>query len=190
MIFQLIFRSTEWYQYIINALIVLIGRSLDILSTRYVTKELKLETNKIARKLGWKGIILIQIPLIILGCLDFYFAFLIFFWSLFLFANNIEGSWYVKQVGEDKYQEELKSHIKKSKTWKIVFGEISSIFTFTLSGILILIFLFIFNDLIAVLFICLALICQGGLSTFRSIQYLIYLKKQESVQELIKKINK
>ncbi len=178
MILQLIFHSTEWYQYVINAIIVLIGRSLDILSTRYVTKELKLETNKIARKVGWKGIILIQIPLIILGCIDFYFAFFIFFWSLFLFANNIEGSWYVKEVGEDKYQEELKTHLKKSKAMKIIFGEISYIFTFTLSGILIMIFLFLFNDLIAVFFICLALICQGALSTFRSIQYLFQLKKQ------------
>ena len=183
MIFQLLFRSTEWYQYLINAFIVLLGRSLDILSTRYVTKELKLETNQIARKLGWKGIVIIQLPLIILGCLDFYFAFFIFFWSLFLFANNIEGSWYVKQVGEEEYQEQLKGHIKKSKTWKIIFGEISSIFTFTLSGILILLFLFIFNDLIAVVFICLALICQGGLSTYRSIQYLIYLKKQEAIEK-------
>ncbi|TFG11998.1 MAG: hypothetical protein EU535_06655 [Promethearchaeota archaeon] len=180
MILQLITQNREYSQYIINAIIVIVGRSLDILSTRYVTKELKLETNKLARKLGWKGILLIQIPLIIVGCLEFYFAFFIFFWSLFLFANNIEGSWYVKEIGEDKYQEELKICLTKSKPWKIIFGEISSIFTFTFSGILILLFLFVFNDLIAVLFICLALICQGALSTFRSIQYLFYLKKQKT----------
>ena len=116
MLLQLINRNVEWFQYLINLFIVIIGRALDILSTRYVTKELKLETNKLARKLGWKGMILIQIPLIIIGSLDFYFAFFIFVWSLFLFANNIQGSWYVREIGEDKYQEELKNHVKNYKS--------------------------------------------------------------------------
>lgn len=180
MIFQLINRNGEWYQYFINAFIVIIGRSLDILSTRYVTKELKLETNKLAQKLGWKGMILIQIPLIIIGALDFYFAFFIFIWSLFLFANNIEGSWYVKEVGEESYQKELKSHVDKSKTWKIIFSELSSILTFSIAGILILFFLFIIKDILIVILIAVSLICHGLLGTIRSIQYLIGLKKEKS----------
>ena len=176
---QLIVREVEWYQYLINAFIVIIGRSLDILSTRYVTKELKLETNKLAQKIGWKGMILIQIPLIIIGALDFYFAFFIFIWSLFLFANNIEGSWYVKEIGEDSYQKELKIRVKKSKTWKIVFGELSSLVSFTLAGILILVFLFIIKDLIIVILIAITLISHGLLGTIRSILYLIRLKKEK-----------
>ena len=179
MILQLISKNVEWYQYLINVLIVIIGRSLDILSTRYVTKELKLETNKLAKRLGWKGIILIQIPLIILGALDFYFAIFIFIWSLFLFANNFEGSWYVREVGEDAYQEELKRRVKKVNMRKIILGEFSFLITYTLSGIFILLFLFIFNDIIVVLMICLALICQGALITFRSILYLRGLKKEK-----------
>ena len=182
MLFQILFNNGVWFQYVINALIVIVGRFLDIFSTRYVTRELKLETNKLARKIGWKGIIFIQVPLIILGSLDLYFAFFIFFWSLLLFANNIEGSWYVKEVGEEKYQEELKEHIKNSKSWKVIFGEISNFFTFSLSGLFIIIFLFIFYDLLAVLFICVALICQGALSSFRSIKYLFDLKKEQRIQ--------
>ena len=180
MIFQLLNRNAEWYQYFMNVFIVIIGRSLDILSTRYVTKELKLETNKLAQKIGWKGMILIQIPLIIIGALDFYFAFFIFIWSLFLFANNIEGSWYVKEVGEESYQKELKSRVEKSKTWKIIFGELSSILTFSIAGILILIFLFIIKDLLIVILIAVSLICHGILGTIRSILYLIGLKKEKS----------
>ena len=175
---QLIIREVEWYQYLINAFIVIIGRSLDILSTRYVTKELKLETNKLAQKIGWKGMILIQIPLIIIGALDFYFAFFIFIWSLFLFANNIEGSWYVKEIGEDSYQKELKIRVKKSKTWKIVFGELSHVLTFTIAGILILIFLFIIKDILIVILIAITLISHGLLGTIRYILYLIRLKKE------------
>jgi len=183
MILQLLGHSNEWIQHFMNAIIVVMGRSLDILSTRYVSKELKLETNRLARRVGWKGMILIQIPIIILGTLDFYLAFFIFFWSLFLFANNIEGSWYIKEVGEDSYHAELKLKLKKSKTWKIILGESSHFVTYTVSGVSICIFLFLFNDLLAVLFIALALICQGIIGTFRSITYLLNLKKEKSMKE-------
>ncbi|MFX0142788.1 MAG: hypothetical protein ACFE9C_01825 [Candidatus Hodarchaeota archaeon] len=183
MLFQLILQDTQWYQFLVNAIITIIGRALDILSTRYVTKELKLETNKIARRIGWKGMILIQIPIIILGSLDFYLSFFIFWWSIFLFANNIEGSWYIKQAGEEAYHKELQDRLRKSKTWKILFSEISSFLKFTLAGTFILIFLFVFNDFIAVFLIALALIIQGIFGTISSVIYLLDLKKDKSKKE-------
>ncbi len=183
MLFQLIVRDVEWYQHAINALIVILGRSLDILSTRYVSKELKLETNKLARKIGWKGMLLLQIPIVVLGALDFYLSFFIFFWSLFLFANNMEGSWYVKEVSEEGYQRELKTHVKNSKIWRIILGELSNVITLTGAGVFILLFLFVFNDLFMVFFVALALICKGTVSTIRSILYLFDLKREESKEE-------
>jgi len=154
-----------------------------MLSTRYVTKELKLETNKIARKMGWRGMILIQIPIVILGSLDFYFSFFILWWSILLFANNIEGSWYIKEVGEDKYQNEIKSRLKNSKPWKIIISEMSSILKFTLAGVFILIFLFVFNDYLAVFLISLALIIQGIFGAISSILYLLELKKNNPSED-------
>jgi hypothetical protein len=178
MIFQLIIRDGEWYQYLLNAFIVIIGRLLDIFSTRYVSKELKLETNKLARRIGWRGMILMQIPIIVLGSLDIYLAIFIFMWSLFLFGNNIMGSWNTKQIGEEQYYEDLKSRLKKTKTWQIILSEISYIFTFTITGIIIIVFLFVFNDIIAIIFISLALMCQGLLNTIRSMKYLFDLRKE------------
>ena len=183
MLFQLILHDTQWYQFLLNAIITIIGRFLDMLSTRYVTKELKLETNRIARRVGWKGMVLMQIPIIILGSLDIYFSFFIFWWSILLFANNIEGSWYVKQAGEEAYQKEIKDKLEKSKTWKIIFSECSSFLKFTLAGTFILIFLFVFNDLIAVLLISLALILQGVFGTINSVLYLLHLKKDKSKKD-------
>jgi len=180
MMFQLILQNVEWYQFIINAFITIIGRLLDMLSTRYVTKELKLETNKLARKIGWRGMIILQIPIIILGSIDFYFSFFILWWSIFLFANNIEGSWYIREAGEEEYQKEIKSRLQKSKKWKIMFSELSSIFKFTLAGIFILIFLFLFKDLLAIFLIALALIIQGIFGTISSILYLLDLKREKS----------
>ncbi|MHA2326097.1 MAG: hypothetical protein ACXACB_11890, partial [Promethearchaeota archaeon] len=146
MIFQLINRDVEWSQFVINALITILGRSLDLISTRYVSKELKLETNRLAKRIGWRGMILMQLPIVALGALDFYFSFFILWWSILLFANNIEGSWYIKEVGEDKYYNELESRVKNSTMKKIYFSEISYILKFTLAGTFIIVFLFIYND--------------------------------------------
>jgi len=179
MIFQILLKNVGEYQILINIIIATIGRVLDLISTRYVSKELKLETNKFARRFGWTGAIIIQIPLILLCSLDFYLALFIFVWSFYLFANNLEGSWYVRQVGEDNYQQELKGLVEKSKTLRIVLGEISALLTFTLSGVFILVFIFVLNDLIGVVFICVALIFQGILGTVRSIKYLMDLKQEK-----------
>ncbi|MFX1529618.1 MAG: hypothetical protein ACFFBC_00750 [Promethearchaeota archaeon] len=183
MIFQLIIQNVEWYQYLINILIAVIGRALDLLSTRYVSKELKLETNRLAKRIGWKGMIMMQIPVVILGALDFYFSFFILWWSIFLFANNIEGSWYIKETGEAEYHNELKSRVKKSTIWKILFSEISYILKFSLAGIFIIIFLFVYYDLLAVFLISLALIIQGIFGAISSISFLINLRKNDHLDE-------
>ena len=183
MIYQLITQEVQWYQFLINAFITLIGRLLDLLSTRYVSKELKLETNKLARRVGWKGMVLMQIPLVVLGALDFYFSFFIFWWSVFLFANNIEGSWYIKEAGEEKYHKELTSRVKNSTLGKILFSELSYILKFTLAGIFIILFLFVYDDLLAVFLICLALIIQGIFGAISSISYLLHLRKSKSLEE-------
>ncbi len=65
-----------------------------------------------------------QIPIIILRALDLYFSLFIFWWSILLFASNIEGSWYIKVAGEDTYHKELESRVKKStnRIKKIIFS--------------------------------------------------------------------
>lgn len=170
-------QDVGFWIYILNLSLVIFARFLDMISTYYVSKELQLETNKLARKVGWKGMIFMQIPIIIIGTLDFYFALFIFCWSLLLFGNNIQGSWYIKKIGEDSYQKELASHLESVKSCKIIISELSYLLTFSFTGLLILISIFVFNDEIAVFFISLALICQGLIGTVRTIRYLLDLKK-------------
>lgn len=177
--YQIIMKDIGSWVYLINIFLVIFARFLDMISTYYVSKELQLETNKLARKLGWKGMILIQIPIIILGSLDFYFALFIFCWSLLLFGNNIQGSWYIKKIGEDSYQKELSSHLESVKSWKIIISELSYLLTFSFTGLMILLSIFVFNDKIAVFFISLAFICQGIIGTVRTIRYLFELKKEK-----------
>lgn len=176
MLMQLIYQNSN---FLINLLIVSIGRTLDILSTYYVTAKLKLETNKIARRIGWKGMILVQIPILILGSLDFYLALFIFLWSLYLFANNLESSWFIRDKGEEQYYNDLKDILKRTPVTKIIIGEISLIFSFSVSGVLMLILVFIFRDFIAAFFIGLAMVCHGLLGSYRSLRYLLSLRKEE-----------
>ncbi|MFX1405723.1 MAG: hypothetical protein ACFFBW_02110 [Promethearchaeota archaeon] len=177
--YQIIIRDVGNWLYILNIILVIFARFLDMFSTYYISKELQLETNKLARRLGWKGMIIMQIPIIILGSLDFYFALFIFCWSLLLFGNNIQGSWYVKKVGEEAYQKELSSQLDSVKSWKIIFSELSYLITFSFTGLLIILAIFIYNDKIAVFFISLALICQGIIGSVRTIHYLLELKKEK-----------
>lgn len=180
---------TQDSNYLINFFIVFAGRALDMISTYYVTAKLKLETNKLARKIGWKGMLIMQTPILILGSLDLYLALFIFLWSLFLTSNNIESSWYVRDRGEDRYYDELKEMLKRTPATKIIIGEISMILSFSLSGVLILIFVFIFQDFIAAFFIALAMICHGILGTYRSLSYLLLLRKnvlKESKEKEVK----
>ena len=163
---------------LVNLLIVCAGRALDILSTYYVTAKLKLETNKLARRIGWKGMILVQIPILILGSLDFYLALFIFLWSLYLFANNLESSWFIRDKGEEQYYDDLKDILRRTSIRKILIGEISLIFSFGISGVLMLILVFIFRDFIAAFFIGLAMVCHGLLGSYRSLRYLLTLRRE------------
>ena len=66
---------------------------------------------------------------------------------------------------------------------KILFSEISYVLKFTLAGTFIIVFLFIYNDLLAVFLISFALIIQGILSTISSILYLHGIKKSKSEKQ-------
>ncbi|MFX1357931.1 MAG: hypothetical protein ACFFA8_11705, partial [Promethearchaeota archaeon] len=60
--YQIIIRDVGNWLYILNIILVIFARFLDMFSTYYISKELQLETNKLARRLGWKGMIIMQIP--------------------------------------------------------------------------------------------------------------------------------
>jgi len=161
-----------------------VGRVLDILSTYYVTAKLKLETNRIARRIGWKGMILVQIPIIILGSLELYLALFIFLWSLYLFANNLENCWYVRDKGEEQYFKDLKDILKRTPIRKIIIGEISLIISFSFSGFLMIIFVFVLKDFIIAFFIGLAMVCYGLFGSFRSLNYLLMIRKESKTKDI------
>ena len=175
-------------QYIINCSIIIIGRGLDIWSTYRLTPKLELETNNLIKKLGWKGGIILQIPIVILGALYNTFTLFIFVFSFLITAHNISGSWLVKGMGEEEYTEMLKDGLSKVKKFRNIFlDEISPVLVYCIPNMLIWFFffqivpftveIFIENTITAYIFIItFAIFFFGAINTVRNIFYLIRLK--------------
>src|SRR3974390_1125132 len=86
-------------------LLLFVSRGMDFLSTWIATPNLVLEGNPIARKLGWKW----GIPLNVLLCFAFAFwpmpAIVISTTSVLVAARNFQSAWLMRSLGEQFYRE-------------------------------------------------------------------------------------
>jgi hypothetical protein len=86
-------------------LLLVISRGMDILSTRIATPNLLLEGNPVAKKLGWRW----GIPLNIAMCFGFslwpFPAIVISTTSLFVAARNFQSAWLMRSLGEEQYRD-------------------------------------------------------------------------------------
>lgn len=162
-------------EFLLNAALTALGRVLDLASTYYVTRQMVLETNRRVQKAGWRGAILLQIPAIIAGALNTYIAFFLMLWSLFVAASNLEGSYYVREKGEEAYYRELREMVKRTPWRKLVLGEINLLGSMVIAGILLFVFLAL-QDGLGIAMVALALIVHGTMKTVRAIQYLKRLR--------------
>jgi hypothetical protein len=80
------------------------GRSLDFFSTWVATPNLMLEANPIARKMGWRVGIVINVAM----CVAFAFwplpAIVITTTSILVAARNFQGAWLMRSMGELSYR--------------------------------------------------------------------------------------
>lgn len=121
----------EWFPLAFNVSIAGLGRALDLVSTWYVTPRLKLETSSVVGRLGWKGAVALQIPIVALASLHVSVALLVFFFSLFLAAGNVQGAWFVRGVGEENYFEMMVKAARRAKWWEIVVSEAAHLALYT-----------------------------------------------------------
>src|SRR5271157_2579265 len=86
-------------------LLLLTARGMDFLSTRIATPTLALEGNPIAKKLGWKWGLVVNLAL----CLGFAFwplpAIVISTTSILVAARNFQSAWLMRSLGEHRYRE-------------------------------------------------------------------------------------
>jgi len=86
-------------------LLLVISRGMDILSTWIATPHLLLEGNPIAKKLGWRW----GLPLNIAMCFGFALwplpALVISTTSLLVAARNFQSAWLMRSLGEQRYRD-------------------------------------------------------------------------------------
>jgi hypothetical protein len=86
-------------------LLLVISRGMDILSTWIATPNLLLEGNPVAKKLGWRW----GIPLNIAMCFGFavwpFPAIVISTTSLLVAARNFQSAWLMRSLGEQRYRD-------------------------------------------------------------------------------------
>ncbi len=167
--------ATTVEEFFLNAVLTGLGRMLDLATTYYVTRQMVLETNRRIQKAGWRGAILLQIPAIVVGAFNTYIAFFILMWSVFVATSNLEGSYYVRDKGEDAYFKELRELVNRTPWRKLVLGEINLLGSMVIAGILLLVFLGL-QDGLGIFMVALALIVHGILKTVKAIQYLKRLR--------------
>jgi hypothetical protein len=111
--------------YALVFLLLLMSRGMDFLSTWVATPNMVLEGNPIARKLGWKWGILVNLLL----CFLFAFwplpAIVIATTSLMVAARNFQFAWLMRSLGEQRYRD---WHIERIQETNI------SLFLFCLFG--------------------------------------------------------
>lgn len=91
--------------YILLFLVMFFSRAMDFVSTWLATPNMVLEGNPIAKKLGWRW----GIPLNLMLCVLFAFwplpAIVISTTSVLVAARNFQGAWLMRSMGEHQYRD-------------------------------------------------------------------------------------
>ena len=102
------------WQYSINLAIAVLGRTLDLLTTWYVSPTLKFELNPIAKRAGWKRFILLNIVICVIFALWFNALLMLFVMSILAAANNLNQFWIMHITRKSKEPETFKELGKKA----------------------------------------------------------------------------
>jgi hypothetical protein len=101
--------------YALMFLLMLFSRSMDFLSTWVATPHMVLEGNPIAKKLGWKWGIVVNLAL----CFLFGFwplpAMVISTTSLLVAARNFQSAWLMRTMGEQAYRDWYVAQIQETR---------------------------------------------------------------------------
>lgn len=102
-------------------LVLLIARGLDFLSTWVATPNMVLEGNPIAKKLGWRW----GVPLNVALCFGFAFwplpAIVISTTSILVAARNFQSAWLMRSLGEQLYRDWHVERVRETSITLYVF---------------------------------------------------------------------
>ena len=92
-------------EYFLMLALLIFGRGMDFLSTWIATPNLALEGNPIAKKLGWKWGLLLNVVLVFTLAVWPLSALVVSTASVLVAARNFQSAWLMRSLGEDAYRE-------------------------------------------------------------------------------------
>ena len=111
------FGSRSWWGY---ALLILAGRACDLGSTYLATPDLKLEGNPIARRLGWRGGILLSLATAVIFGTWPLIAISVTTTSALVAGRNFQHAWLMRSMGEAAYQTMFSEQVWRSPRWLVL----------------------------------------------------------------------
>jgi len=100
--------------YFLLLLLLVFARGMDFLSTWIATPNLALEGNPIAKKLGWKWGLLLNLLLVVVLARWPLSALVIATASVLVAARNFQSAWLMRSLGEDLYRDWYLERIRET----------------------------------------------------------------------------
>jgi hypothetical protein len=107
--------------YFLLAALLGVSRGLDFLSTWLATPNLVLEANPIARKLGWRGGIAVNLLVCLLCACWPLPAIIVMTTSVLVAARNFQSAWLMRSLGENAYRVWMVERLAQSNRLVFVF---------------------------------------------------------------------
>ena len=95
--------------------LLIFARGMDFLSTWIATPNLVLEANPLARKLGWKGGLAVNVVLCAVFARWPLPAIVIITTSLLVAARNFQSAWLMRSLGESQYRFWMADRLSETK---------------------------------------------------------------------------
>ncbi len=92
-----------------------LARGADFLSTWVASPQLQLEANPLARRLGWRGAVLLNLALIALVACWLLPAVILATASLLVAARNFQSAWLARSMGEAAYRQWLSERLAQTR---------------------------------------------------------------------------
>jgi hypothetical protein len=105
--------GSRWYWLFLNLL--LLARGMDLLSTWLATPNLALEANPIARRLGWRWGLVLNVALCAFFAAWPLPAVIISTTSLLVAARNFQGVWLMRTLGEEEYRRWMSERVIETR---------------------------------------------------------------------------
>jgi len=101
--------------YLLMLLLLVFARGMDFLSTWIATPNLVLEGNPVAKKLGWKWGLVVNVVMIVALAMWPLSAIVVATASVLVAARNFQSAWLMHSMGEESYRNWFVSRIQETR---------------------------------------------------------------------------